>query len=94
MIICAFCNNEIELYGKISHNDTCPHCGWDLHCCMQCKFYDTSSYNQCKETMAERVIEKEKSNFCEYFLFKDAADSGINGAAKAKKALEELFMKK
>lgn len=32
-----------------------------------CTFYDQNSYNDCREPSADRVVEKEKSNFCDYF---------------------------
>jgi hypothetical protein len=35
-----------------------------------CFFYDPQVYNECKETNAERVVEKEKANYCDYFLLK------------------------
>lgn len=34
-----------------------------------CEFYDTKSYNECRESMADRILEKEKANFCDYFKF-------------------------
>ena len=30
-------------------------------------FYDAKSYNECRESMADRVPDKEKANFCDYF---------------------------
>jgi len=91
MIKCAFCGKPLEWEGKVYRNDTCPNCGRDLHCCVQCKFYDVGSYNQCKETRAERVVDKEKANFCEHFALR-GGDSNCQGKeAEAKKALEDLF---
>lgn len=94
MIRCAFCNNEIEFEGKVSRNDTCPHCSHDLHCCLQCKFYDPESYNECKEVMAERVVDKDRANFCDYFVLKGAKESESGRKAMAKQALDALFKKK
>ena len=94
MIRCAFCNKEIEFEEKISRNDTCPHCGRDLHCCLQCNFYDLGSYNECKEVMAERVVDKDRTNFCDYFVLKGTKVSQFGRKAVAKQALEDLFKKK
>jgi hypothetical protein len=33
----------------------------------QCVFFDQSVYNQCSEPMADRVVDKTKANFCDYF---------------------------
>jgi hypothetical protein len=94
MLRCDFCNQEIEVEGRVSRNDTCPHCGRDLHCCLQCKFYDHGSYNECKEVQAERVVDKERSNFCDYFTLKRTKESESGRKAMAKQALEDLFKKK
>ena len=32
-----------------------------------CQFYDQKAYNECRETSADRVQDKEKANFCDYF---------------------------
>ncbi len=94
MVRCAFCNKEIEFEGKVSRNDTCPHCGRDLHCCLQCKFCDPGSYNECKEVMAEGVVDKERTNFCDYLLLKGTKEREFGKKAMAKQALEDLFKKK
>ena len=94
MIKCSFCDKEIEFEGRVSRADICPHCGRDLHCCLQCKFYDPGSYNECKEVLAERMVDKERANICEYFVLNGAKDSGFGRKAMAKQALEDLFKKK
>lgn len=91
---CAFCNHELDLEGRVSRNDTCSNCSRDLHSCLQCKFYDKGSYNACKETSAERVIDKGKANFCDYFVLKGTKEIGFGREAAAKQALEDLFRKK
>lgn len=69
MIACYQCQNEIELSERVGRKDICPFCGADLHCCRNCKFYDESAHNQCKEPNSEWVSDREKSNFCDYFSF-------------------------
>jgi hypothetical protein len=39
-----------------------------------CSFYDPKVYNECKETNADRITEKEKANFCDYFKFGPGSD--------------------
>jgi hypothetical protein len=94
MIKCAFCNKETEVEHRISRNDICPHCSRDLHCCLQCKYYDQGSYNECKEVLAERVVNKEKANLCEYFVLKGSKYGEQGRNAEAKQALEDLFKKR
>ena len=93
---CAFCNEEIKKEGKVGRQDTCPHCNRDLRCCKQCGFYDTSAYNDCREVSAERIIDKERANFCDYFVPK--GETSVGGSYRrtkdAKEALEALFKKK
>ena len=38
-----------------------------MHCCRNCRFYDPAYHNQCREPQAERQVDKERGNFCEYF---------------------------
>ena len=91
---CAFCGGAIKLgREKVSRNDTCPHCGRDLRCCRQCKFYDPHAYNSCREVAAERVVDKERSNFCDYFVPTGSRKKSVNKQEEAKKALEALFKK-
>ncbi|PIU54748.1 MAG: hypothetical protein COS89_09195 [Deltaproteobacteria bacterium CG07_land_8_20_14_0_80_38_7] len=67
---CSFCGKDIEIIdGRVGRRDTCQFCSRDLHCCKQCRFYEEESYNQCKEPQAERVLDKDVSNFCGYFEF-------------------------
>ncbi len=94
MIRCSFCNKEIEITGTATRSDTCPHCGRDLRCCVQCKFYDPGSYNECKEVSAERVMDKERANFCDYFIIKGARESVSGKEALARQSLDNLFKKK
>ncbi len=94
MKICFRCRKEITLDSPPGRRDTCPFCRADLHCCRNCAFYDPAAYNECREPQAERVVEKERSTFCDYFRFRDAAASPAgtkSGSARDK--LDTLFKK-
>jgi hypothetical protein len=52
---------------RVGRRDTCPRCGVDLHSCRQCRFHDPRAYNECREPQAERVLDKERGNICDYF---------------------------
>jgi len=92
---CYFCRREIALKGRVMGKDVCPGCGRDLHCCVQCRFYDPAYHNQCREPKSEMLRERDKANLCDYFEF-----SGTQGPApgseqeKARQKLDELFRKK
>ena len=92
---CVFCNKKVKIIGKISRQDTCPHCSRDLRCCKQCKFYDPNAYNECREVAAERIIDKERANFCDFFAVRGSkvCSGRYNRTQEAKQALEALFKK-
>lgn len=71
-INCYACHKklDIEPTAKIVKNEECDYCYASLHCCRMCEYYKPSAYNECRESNAERILEKEKANFCEYFVLK------------------------
>lgn len=96
---CWNCARKIEVVGgakidRIGFRDECEGCGRALHVCRNCGFYDPAYNNSCRETMAERVVDKERFNFCEYFIPGDAAIQPQAKKAGAQDKLEALFKKK
>lgn len=92
MKVCRCCRKEVVVPKVVGRKDTCPFCDADLRCCLNCRFYDERIYNQCRETQAERVLDKDRSNFCDYFVFRDAdvfQEPGEKQSAKDK--LASLF---
>lgn len=95
--LCHKCKATISPVQRIGRRETCLACGYDLHCCRNCAFYDPTFHNQCTETQAERQVEKQAGNFCEYFSFLlQAADANAPAppGADARARLEALFKKK
>ena len=89
-IKCYKCSQSLDYSAgaKLSRQDECPKCYASLHCCMMCMFYDKTAYNECKEPMANRILDKEKSNFCDFFKLACASgggneDDNLLGAANA-----------
>jgi hypothetical protein len=93
MNICQKCNKEIAQDFFIGRQTQCPSCGDDLHCCLNCSFYDAGSYNDCREPQAERVLDKSRSNFCDFFSFEQTMKTPGAAASGAKDKLEILFKK-
>jgi hypothetical protein len=64
--------------------------------CRNCKHFDRSSNNECREEQAGRQVEKEKANFCEWFQAREGKSDGQLGQGKdsMKAAAEALFKKK
>lgn len=90
---CFRCGTSLGLeHGNVGRGETCARCGTDVRVCRNCRHYDEASYNECREPVAERVVEKDKANFCDYFFLGDA-EVRSSGASKEEtlKKLDSLF---
>lgn len=93
---CWKCGTEItDISGarKVLKTDSCPNCQFDLHACRNCRFYDLGAHNECQETQAEWVRDKEKANYCDYFEPKKTSSQAIptSSTDNVKSALDKLF---
>jgi len=93
---CWHCGRTTEVVERVGFRDECEGCGRALHVCRNCNFYDTSYNNACREPQAERVVDKERFNFCEYFApgSGKGAGAGASSTSSAQARLEALFKKK
>jgi len=94
-MICFSCRKPIELRPgqRIGFRDECDNCGADLHVCRNCEFHDPSAYNECREPNAERELERERANRCEYFAAGSRASGVSSPQESAKARLDALFKK-
>jgi hypothetical protein len=90
---CFRCNATVEEREFFSRRDECGACGADLHVCKNCSFYRPGRSNECEEPQAERVADKERSNYCDFFRFKDEQGEAALAKDDAKKAWDQLFKK-
>lgn len=92
---CHQCGNIIDLDTSSGpgRRDECRRCHSDLHACKNCAFYDPKAYNECREPQADRVQDKERSNFCDYFQPGTARQEKAD-RDKLFSAAEALFKKK
>ena len=65
LAVCWHC--QAPLPSDIGRSTVCAGCQQDVRICRNCRFFDAHSYNECQESQAERVVDKEKSTFCDYF---------------------------
>lgn len=73
-ICCYRCGASLaELSLPISRQDECPDCQNYLHVCRMCVHYDARVPRQCREDGAEEVRDKERLNFCDWFIPSEAA---------------------
>ena len=69
---------------------SCTACGADLHVCRMCRFFDPSVANACRETVAERVTDKTRANFCGYLVPREGP-AAAQAASTDRSALDQLF---
>jgi len=85
---------------------TCPQCGFDLHSCKQCVYFDPAERNECRQPVPQRVARKDQKNFCTFYTIKTAVEretststgvssvsTGPSTAQDARRAFENLFKK-
>ncbi len=90
---CYSCNQTLES-NQFHRQDSCLKCHRDTHVCKNCIHYDRAYNNECKESSADRVVDKEKSNFCDYFSPSDRAGGEAKSVDQLKAAADALFKKK
>jgi hypothetical protein len=88
---CHCCGAVIDI-EKISRRDECRACGADLRVCLNCTFYDEGRANQCFEPQAEKIKEKDRSNYCDFFQFKQECTK-TSSRETADKLWKDLFRK-
>lgn len=89
---CWKCGNNLTEF-EFGRSDSCSNCNEDTHVCKNCVFYDPAYNNECRENQADRVVEKERSNFCDYFKANANSTGSSNEKDALKKAAEALFKK-
>ncbi|MGL4987577.1 MAG: hypothetical protein ACRC5H_10660 [Treponemataceae bacterium] len=88
--MCWKCKKTIN--GLTGFRDECPYCHADVHCCKNCTFYSIDSHYECHEDVDERVSNKEKANFCEYFVIATANKKEESDTKKnALQSFNDLF---
>jgi hypothetical protein len=93
VIRCASCAAllppEVDLSGQ------CPRCGFDLHSCKQCAYFDPSSRFECTQAITARVAKKNAKNECTFFAPRTTVERETSSPkpADARMAFENLFRK-
>lgn len=90
---CFHCKKNNTYSEKVGFRDECLHCKNDLHVCKNCEFYDVKAYNECRETSADVVREKDRANYCDFFSPSKKTASFSDEKARLKAAAEALFKK-
>lgn len=95
-ISCWQCGETLERLGvgRVGKRESCAKCDADLHCCRNCRFFDPSVHNQCRETQAEWVKEKDRANYCDYLDPTEAVGPprrSSSSSSDIKKKFDDLF---
>lgn len=93
-VACYRCGTSLaDLTLPLSRQDECPDCSNYLHVCKMCRHFDASVPRQCREDGAEEVIEKERLNFCDWFIASETAfdPQRKQAADRAHVKLDSLF---
>lgn len=93
---CSRCGNLLSL--PVEAAAKCSRCGADLHSCVQCASFDTSSRFECTQTLTVRVAPKDEKNTCTLFTPRTTVERQTSTPAQqspasnsAKKAFDDLF---
>lgn len=92
---CWKCGRTIETIERVGFRARCPSCDQPMHACLNCDFYDPAYNNQCRENQADRVVDKDRANFCEFFKPRKIGPAPIAKPGSDTRArLDALFKKK
>jgi hypothetical protein len=76
----------------------CPKCGFELHSCKQCTYFDPSSRFECTQPIPERIPRKDQRNECTFYSMrvmveKETSTPAAQRPNDARQAFENLFKK-
>jgi hypothetical protein len=96
--MCWYCGSSVTEQEPFGRSLRCAVCGKDLRSCRNCKFCLSGARGDCSETSAEPVADKERANFCDWFLLNPKYRIETAGhkkemekAKSAKSAFDNLF---
>lgn len=63
---CWHCGHALQ-GADFSRANRCPGCQKATHACRNCLYYQPGLNNDCREPVADHVVDKQAANFCDYF---------------------------
>jgi hypothetical protein len=93
---CAQCGTLLP--AGIEPTSKCPKCGFELHSCRQCTYFDTASRFECTQPIRERIARKDERNQCTFYSMrvgveKETSTPTAARPTDARQAFENLFKK-
>lgn len=87
---CWKCGADLKSVPRpFSRFAECPACKAELHVCRMCRHYDLRYVGECNHDFADKVLVKDKANFCSHFKPSARAFEGA-GDPEKEKAQQEL----
>jgi hypothetical protein len=76
----------------------CPKCGFELHSCKQCMYFDPGSHFECMQPVTVRVGKKDERNDCTFYEIRVTREKETSTPASlrptsARAAFDNLFKK-
>ena len=71
MFVCQHCGASIALSEPVPRDAECSGCGRDLRACIQCRHYDPTRNNACRETEWIESQGKSKTDYVFAIVVKD-----------------------
>ncbi len=82
----ARCSNcGAVLSNGFDPNGQCPKCGFELHCCKQCRFFDSGAQFECTQPIPERISPKDAKNNCTFYEFRTTVEKDTAPTSYAQK---------
>ena len=57
---CSNCGTVLQ--PNADPNAKCPRCAFDLHCCKQCRYFDSAARFECMQPVIEQIARKDVKN--------------------------------
>jgi hypothetical protein len=78
--------------------EKCLKCGFELHSCKQCTYFDPGSRFECMQPITERIARKDARNECTFYEIRVTREKETSTPANlrpndARQAFENLFKK-
>jgi hypothetical protein len=76
-------------------NGRCFRCGFELHSCKMCAYFDTSARFECTQPIKERIPRKDAHNECTLYTVRSTIERETSASKPldARSAFENLFKK-
>jgi hypothetical protein len=92
---CAQCGTVLQ---GMTTTGQCPKCGFELHSCKQCTYFDPGSRFECMQPIKERIAKKDARNDCTFYEIRVTREKETSTPASlrpsnARAAFDNLFKK-